>query len=280
MTEVSDVYSFELADGRLAYRDTGTGQPLVLLHGGFLDHGMWDDQVPAFASDYRVIAPDARGHGGSTNANGPFRQCDDLAALLRHLDVGPAILVGLSMGAGIAVDTALEHPDLVRALVVSGAGTNEPEFQDPWVKEMLAEQARALADADAERWIDAWMRGAAGPHRSLDDVAPHVVRRIRSMLTRTVAKHTSTEPVRLVPVPDTWKRAAQVTIPVLAINGSIDSDDHIEMAERLVHAVADGRTATIEGTAHYPNMERPAAFNEALADFLAALSAQNGPQSL
>ncbi|MFG2289506.1 alpha/beta fold hydrolase [Streptomyces sp. NPDC048595] len=273
MTEASDVYSFELADGRLAYRDIGTGQPLVLLHGGFLDHGMWDDQVPAFASDYRVIAPDARGHGGSTNASGPFRQCDDLAALLHHLDVGPAVLVGLSMGAGIAVDTALEHPDLVRALVVSGAGTNEPEFQDPWVKEMLAEQARALADADAEAWIDAWMRGVAGPHRTLDDVAPHVVRRLRQMLTRTVAKHTSTEPVRLVPVPDTWTRSAEITVPVLALNGGIDADDLIGMAERLVDTVANGRTATIEGAAHYPNMERPDAFNEILGEFLSALSA-------
>ena len=124
-------------DGRLGYRATGTGPPLVLLHGGFLDHHMWDDQISDLASRYRVIAPDARGHGVSANATRPFRPTDDLAALLRHLGTGPAVLAGVSMGAGTAVDTALEHPGLVRALIISGAGTSEPEFTDPWMRDVL-----------------------------------------------------------------------------------------------------------------------------------------------
>lgn len=270
------MFSLDTADGHLAYRDTGAGRPLVLLHGGFLDHHMWDDQVPVLASDYRVIAPDARGHGGSSVASAPFRQTDDLAALLRHLDVGPAILVGLSMGGAIAVDTALEHPDLVRALVVSGVGTSEPEFRDPWIHEIQAEQARALAEGDAEGYVEAFTRMAPGPHRTLDDLDQDVVHRLREMTRRTVAKHTGAEPDHRVPVTDTWERAAKITVPVLAINGGIDSDDHIGMAERLVHIVANGRVTTIEATAHYPNMERPDTFNEILGDFLRTVSAQNG----
>ncbi|MFI2352603.1 alpha/beta fold hydrolase [Streptomyces sp. NPDC019443] len=274
MTAASDMFSFETEDGHLAYRDVGAGRPLVLLHGGYLDHSMWDDQAPVLAKNYRVIAPDARGHGGSSNASRPFRQTDDLAALLRHLDVGPAVLVGLSMGASIAVDTALEHPDLVHALVVSGGGTSEPEFHDSWTKDIFAAQARALAAGDADGWIDAALLSAAGPHRTLDDVDQKVVRRLREMTTRTIAKHTSTEHDWTVPVTDTWARAAKITIPVLAINGGIDGDDLIGMAERLVHTVANGRAATVEGTAHYPNMERPDAFNEILEDFLRAVFAQ------
>ncbi|WP_104532031.1 alpha/beta fold hydrolase [Streptomyces natalensis] len=270
------MFSLDTADGHLAYRDTGAGRPLVLLHGGFLDHRMWDDQVPVLASDHRVIAPDARGHGESSNASAPFRPTDDLAALLRHLDVGPATLVGLSMGGAIAVDTALEHPELVSALVISGVGTSEPEFQDPWLKEIEAEEARALAAGDAEGWVEAFTRLGAGPHRTLDDVNQDVVRRLREMTRRTVAKHTSAEPDHRVPVADTWERAAKITVPVLAINGGIDSDDHIGMAERLVHTVANGRVTTIEATAHYPNMERPDTFNEILRDFVRTISAQNG----
>ncbi|MEU5207909.1 alpha/beta fold hydrolase [Streptomyces sp. NPDC020742] len=270
----SDVFSFDTGDGHLVYRDVGAGRPLVLLHGGFLDHGMWDDQVPVFAPDHRVIAPDARGHGGSANASGPFRHTDDVAALLRHLDVGPAVLVGVSMGGSVAVDTALEHPDLVAALVVSGVGTSEPEFVDPWVHEIEAEQARALAAGDAESWVEAFNRFAAGPHRTLDDVDPEVVRRLRGMTRRTVAKHTGSEPVHIVPVTDTWVRAAKITVPVLAINGDIDSSDHTGMAQRLVRTVADGRATTVEGTAHYPNMERPAAFNEILGHFLRSVSVE------
>ncbi|MEW9517315.1 alpha/beta fold hydrolase [Streptomyces tubercidicus] len=273
MTDALEVHTFETHDGRLAYRDAGSGRPLVLLHGGFVDGGMWDDQLPYFARDHRVIVPDARGHGASANATLPFRQTDDLAALLRHLDTGPAVLVGVSMGGAMAVDTALEHPGLVRALVVCGAGTSEPEFHHPWVREIQAAQARALAAGDIEGWIDAFLMYVAGPHRTLDAVDPQVVGRIRDMARRTLAKHTADEPDRHVPVADTWARAAKITVPVLAVNGTLDMDDCIGMGERLVRTVAHGRTATIDGTAHYPNMERPDVFNrmveEALRGFLA-----------
>ncbi|MFB7185061.1 alpha/beta fold hydrolase [Streptomyces sp. NPDC056230] len=274
MTVTPDLLSYETEDGLLRYRDTGAGPLLVLLHAGFLDHGMWDDQVPVLARRHRVVVPDARGHGASSNASGPFRHTDDLAALLRHLDAGPAILVGVSMGAATAVDTALEHPDLVRALVVSGAGTSEPEFQDPWSKGVLADQARALAAGDVEGWLDASMLFVAGPHRTLGDVDPAVVRRLREMTARTLAKHTGDEPDRRVPVPDTWARAARITIPVLAVIGGIDSDDHIGMPRRLVRTVADGRAAIVEGAAHYPNMERPEAFDEILGGFLESVIAR------
>ncbi|MFB6985519.1 MULTISPECIES: alpha/beta fold hydrolase [unclassified Streptomyces] len=274
MIATPDLLSYETEDGLLRYRDTGAGPLLVLLHAGFLDHGMWDDQVPVLARRHRVVVPDARGHGASSNAGGPFRHTDDLAALLRHLDAGPAILVGVSMGAATAVDTALEHPDLVRALVVSGAGTSEPEFQDPWSKGVLADQARALAAGDVEGWIDASMLFVAGPHRTLGDVDPTVVRRLREMTARTLAKHTGDEPDRRVAVPDTWARAARITIPVLAVIGGIDSDDHIGMPRRLVRTVADGRAAIVEGAAHYPNMERPEAFDEILGGFLESVIAR------
>ena len=150
---------------------------------------MWDDQIPVLAPLYRVIAPDTRGHGASANASRPFRHADDLAALLRHLDTGPAILAGVSMGAGIAVDTALEHPDLVRALIVSGAGTSEPEFTDPWTRNVLSSWASAIAAGDLEGSIDAFALFAAGPHRAIGDVAPGVVRRIREMARTTMSKH-------------------------------------------------------------------------------------------
>ncbi len=259
-------------DGRLAYRDIGSGQPLVLLHGGFVDHHMWDDQIPAFASLYRVIAPDARGHGASANASKPFRFADDLAALLRHLGTGPAILAGVSMGASTAVDTALEHPDLVRAVVVTGAGTSEPEYTDPWTIRVTRDWTSAMAAGDLEGALDAFTLFAAGPHRALGSVDPGVVRRIREMARRTMTKHAVGEENLRVPIPGTWERAAKITAPLLAINGGLDASDHIGMAERLARTVADGSAITINGTAHYPNMERPEAYSAALTGFLHTLT--------
>ncbi|GGL04174.1 hydrolase [Sphaerisporangium melleum] len=252
----------------LFWRDTGTGRPLVLLHGGFLDHGMWDDQIPVLAARHRVIAPDARGHGRSANATEPFRFTDDLAALLRHLDTGPATLVGVSMGAGIAVDTAIEHPELVGSVVVSGAGTSEPYFTDPWTTRAMAAWYSAMAAGDLNASIEGFLAFAAGPHRTLGDLDPDVVDRLRRMARATMSKHTRGEADLLVPVRDTWKRAAEIGVPVLAVNGTADSPDHLGMAERLVRTVSDGRAVSIDGTAHYPNMERPEEFNKILADFL------------
>jgi len=272
-TDVAGVAWLDTGDGRLAYRDAGTGDPVILLHGGFLDHRMWDEQIPVLGSRYRVVAPDARGHGASANASRPFRYADDLAALLLHLGIGPAVIAGLSMGAGIAVDTALEYPHLVRALVVSGAGTSEPEFTDPWTVKVLSDLASSIAAGDAGSLIAAFALFAAGPCRTLDDLDPGVVRRIREMARRTVAKHTAGEPDWLLPVRETWTRAARINVPVLAINGGLDAADHIAMAERLARTVADGNVTTIEGTAHYPNMERSGAFNQALTGFLATLPA-------
>ncbi|MFG3013685.1 alpha/beta fold hydrolase [Streptomyces cinerochromogenes] len=269
--EHPEMLSFTTSDGSLAYRDTGKGQPLVLLHAGFFDHSMWDDQIRAFAMHYRVIAPDARGHGASSNATRPFRPADDLAALLRRLDVGPAVLVGVSMGGGTAVDAALEHPELVRAVVVSGVGTSEPYFEDPWSLEVLGEQNAALAAGDIEGWLNGHLRFAAGPHRSLDDVDADVANRLRAMASRTISKHTAGEPDHRVPVPQTWRRVASIDVPVLAISGALDVSDHIAMAERLVQAVPDGRAVSVENTAHFPNMERPTEFNALLAGFLETL---------
>ncbi|GGZ75106.1 alpha/beta fold hydrolase [Streptomyces bluensis] len=274
MTDASQMFTFPSDDGLLAYRDTGgPGAPVVLLHGGFTDHRMWDDVVPLLAVGHRVIAPDARGHGASDNASRPFRFTDDLAALLRHLDVGPAVLAGMSMGAAIAVDTALEHPGLVRALAVSGAGTSEPEYRDPWTMDFVARRQAALEAGDIEGWVDASLSAVAGPHRTLDEVDPDVVRRVREMLRGTITKHTADEPDWSVPVTDTWARAADITVPVLAVNGALDASDLIAMADRLVGIVAgDSRTTAIEDAAHYVPMERPDTFTKILLEWLGDIS--------
>jgi pimeloyl-ACP methyl ester carboxylesterase len=271
MNTASDLRLFASDDGDLAYRDSGAGDPVVLLHSGFTDHRVFDAQIPALARDYRVIAPDVRGHGASANATRPFRWADDLAALLRHLDTGPAVLVGVSMGGAIATDTVLEHPELVRAVVACGAATSEFEYTDPWVKKVQAEQAAALGAGDVEGWLTAFLRFVPGEHRTLDDVDPDVLRRVREMALGTLAKHTADEEDHHVPLTGTWSRVPKIDVPVLAVNGALDAPDLLAEAERLARTVPDGRSVVIDGTAHYPNMERPEAFTDVVAGFLRTL---------
>lgn len=259
----------ELADGHLAYREAGSGPPVVLLHGGGLDHRMWNDQVDALASRFRVVAVDARGHGWSATPTAAFRHVDDLAVLLERLDLAPAALVGVSMGASTALDIALEYPHLARAVVVVGAGTGEPEFRDPFVLGAFADQLRAAQAQDRAGWIEASLRLGFGPGRALADVDPAVVGRCREMLETTLARHIGPAgPVLPTPVTRSWERLPGIGAPVLAVVGDLDSTDHNGMAARVARSVPDGRLVTVTGAAHYPNMERPAEFDRILLEFL------------
>ncbi|MFE9774843.1 alpha/beta fold hydrolase [Streptomyces sp. NPDC005931] len=271
MSIASELCHFTSSDGDLAYRDSGSGDLVVLLHSGFVDHRLFDDQIPALAAHYRVVAPDVRGHGFSANATAPFRWAEDLAALLRHLDAGPAVLVGVSMGGAIATDTVLEHPDLVRAVVVCGAATSEFEYDDAWYREIRAEYARTLGSGDLEGWLNAFLRVVAGPHRSLDDIDPQIPHRLREMALHTMSKHAPGEKDWHVPLTGTWDRVPQIDVPLLAVNGSLEPDDLTGAVRRLVAGVRDGRSVTMAGAGHYTNLEQPEVFNEILLDFLRGL---------
>ena len=258
--------------GRLAYRDAGRGPLVVLLHGGFLDHRQWNAQLAALPARYRVVAPDARGHGDSTNAEAPFRHTDDVAALIRHLDAGPAVLIGVSMGAATATDTALEHPGLARALVVSGAGTSEPEFTDGWTRAVLEQTMSALFAGDVPGALAAWGGFATGPNRTRADLDPAIPALIDEMTRKTWMKHTAEDRDWSTHAADTWARTAKLDLPVLAVIGGADSDDHRRLAARLADTVPGGRKTTIADAAHYPNMEHPAEFNAIVSEFIDALA--------
>lgn len=279
MSEAFSLRFFASSDGDLAYRDTGgTGAPVVLLHAGFVDHTMWDEQIPVLAREFRVIAPDARGHGRSANASRPFRQADDLAELLHHLGTGPAVLVGISMGAMIAVGTALEHPDLVRALVVSGGGTDESEFTEPWSRQAQATQFQALAAGDIEAWQDASDVWVHGPERPRDAVRPEVYARLRAMRLRTIGKHTLDEPSHLVPVENLAARAGRIAVPVLALDGALDAPELRAMAVSVARAAPRGRTTVIDGAAHFPNLDRPEEYTRVVTDFVRSVDREPSPR--
>lgn len=267
----------ELSDQRIAYAETSVAgadrTPVVLLHGGAVDRRMWANQMTGLG-DRRVVAPDARGHGESSDAVAPYRLADDVVALLDALEIERAVLVGLSMGGGTAVDVALEHPGRVAGLVVCGTGTSEPEFTDPWCVGTFARWREAEQRGDLEGWIDAFMAFTAGPDRSREDVDPAVWDLVEQMARDTLAQHLQVDadgnpvpPVPPTPVTETWERLASIDVPVLALCGDDDGVDHRQMGRRLAREVERGTFVTAPG-AHYPNLEDPQAFRAAVRTFL------------
>src|SRR5712692_9056922 len=110
---------------RLYYQDEGTGHPLVLIHGWPMSARMWDDQARVLKERYRVIRYDRRGFGRSPaepwNEGSSEHDVADLTALLDHLHVTTAYVLGQSAGGSVAIGFALEHPERVDALILHGA---------------------------------------------------------------------------------------------------------------------------------------------------------------
>jgi pimeloyl-ACP methyl ester carboxylesterase len=271
MTAAAELSYYASTDGNIAYLDTGTGDPVVLLHAGYVDHRLFEAQTPALAAEHRVIAVDIRGHGWSANASEPFRWADDLAGLLSHLDAGPAVLVGVSMGGAVAGDTAIEYPELVRGIVLSGASVSDFQYTYEVTRQIVAESHRTLHSGDIEGWLKVFLRSVAGPFRTVEETDPRILDHLREMALHTIAKHTPGERNWHVPMTDTWARVPKIDVPVLTVNGTLDAPDLLADAERYAATAQNGRSVLVEGTSHFPNLEKPEEFNAIVLDFLRSL---------
>jgi pimeloyl-ACP methyl ester carboxylesterase len=154
MTTKGDQVAFENAKTgyapvnglRMYYTVHGTGDPLVLLHGGVMASESWEPLLAEFTQNRQVITADMQAHGRTADIDRPLRSeymADDVAALLEHLDIGKADLVGYSMGGGVAFQTAIRHPALVGKLVVISTSLK----RDGWYPEGQAAFDQMTANA-------------------------------------------------------------------------------------------------------------------------------------
>ena len=131
---------------RLYYEIHGAGRPLVLLHGGLGAIEMFGPNLPALAKGHQVIAVDLQGHGRTADIDRPLSvelMADDIAALIKHLGVGRADIMGYSLGGGVALQTAIRHPEVVNKLVV----VSTPFRRNGFYPDILAQQAQVNAAA-------------------------------------------------------------------------------------------------------------------------------------
>ena len=254
---------------QIYYADSGGDGPVIIWsHGYLMDHTMFDLQVDAFSSQYRCVAWDERGFGG-TPAPEPFTYWDsaeDAIALLDFLGVEQAVFAGMSQGGFLSLRAALRHPERVRALVLidSEPGVDPPELNaergamvDLWLSDQpLGDVGTFVADlilgdpALNEVWIAEWER------RRVGQVEADVRNPAHTLFTRD----------------DITDRMPELSMPVLSIHGENDQSIAIERAEELQAAVPDGRgLVRVPGAAHAPNMTHPDVVNRAIAEFLESL---------
>jgi pimeloyl-ACP methyl ester carboxylesterase len=253
----------------LYWESTGDGPALLLIHAGIADHSMWDDDVPALAAGHRVVTFDCRGYGRSASTDVAFSNRADIAALLDHLGLERAALLGCSRGGQIAIDLTLEQPERVSALIVVASGPGGLEHE-PTPEELalfeseepmwLAGDWAGIADLDVRVWVD-------GVGQAADRVPAAIRERVRAMsLARYEAGYPDGQPIVLDP--PSGARLEEIACPTLVIHGDLDVSYMSAAAEAMERRIPGAQRVTLPGVAHMVNLERPAEFRRLVLGFL------------
>jgi 3-oxoadipate enol-lactonase len=253
----------------LYYERTGNGFPIVLVSGGgLLDRTAWDNQFEVFSSCYEVIRYDIRGIGKSGRPLTAFSHSEDLHSLLWFLGIEKAHLVGLSFGGAIALDFALDHPEMVDHLVLVSSGTSTDSKAEANLKGIaaLSDLAKKEGAGHVARLIL-----ESGIFVSKDNlVASEKIRQVyldnRDVLESGLLLVTLWQPTE----PAASERLSEISAPVLILMGENDNPAYKAMTERIAAGIVGSKKMVIAGSGHVINLDKPEQFNQAVIEFLGA----------
>lgn len=242
------------------YDVAGEGPPLVLLHANPFDHAMWLYQIAHFSQRYTVVAPDLRGYGRSDKPETPFTFADmanDMLGVVRGRAFRHVALIGCSIGATLALSLALDHPEVVRALVlVGGEAGNPPLFArlaDDYATRPLADQRRAHMRLIA----DPNFAGSALGAYLLESALESTPALSRSTIARIFRARTAV---------DLRTRLGEVAVPTLVVNGATDVS--LESGRYTAERIPGAVHRIIPDSGHLCCLENPAAFDRTVLAFL------------
>jgi 3-oxoadipate enol-lactonase len=253
----------EIEGVKIYYETMGKGHPVVLIHGGAIDSRMWDSQFKSFAEHYLVVRYDVPGLGKSQMPTHEFSHAVLLQGLLKSLDLDRVSIVGHSLGSMIAADFAVEYPERVTALVLTGPAVNGY----PWSSE-LTERIYAIYEVGkeqgalqaAEKWLkDPYMKPAMEN--------PAIRGRVRQLSIDNAQHFVQNVPARGAS-PPVIDRLDEIHCPTLVVVGDRDVPDMLASADALKSGIAGAEKAVIKNAGHLIPMEKPDEFNQLVLDFL------------
>ncbi|MEU6753277.1 alpha/beta hydrolase [Spirillospora sp. NPDC046719] len=256
---------------QLYARDVGTGTPLVLLHAFPLSSAMWLEQRQGLANRFRVITPDLRGFGGSRlGADDPSvdLMADDVAHLFRRLGLQRAVVGGLSMGGYVAMALCRRHPDLVLGVVLA---STRAAADTGAVRENRLRQAEAIdGDGTVQVLLDEVLPGLVGPttyrQRAL------VYGRVRGLVQATPPPAAAWALRAMAGRPESFETLRGLKVPALVMVGDEDTLATEDEARAMVDALPNAELLVIPRAGHLCAVEQPDLFNQAVAEFAAALA--------
>ena len=252
----------------LAYDEAGSGTPLLLVHGWPLDRTMWAGQLGGVATYARVLAPDLRGFGDST-VGPPYsidQYADDLVAFLDVLGLARAVVCGLSMGGYVAFSMIRRHRERVRGLILADtrakADTDEArESRRKSIGVIEREGTSALAERQLQSMLG----------RTTLDRQPELVETVRRMIVATPADGAIGALRAMADRPDSTPLLASIDVPTLVVGGAEDGITPPPVLRAMAAEIPRSRVEIVEQAGHVCPLERPAAFNHVVSEFLGAL---------
>jgi 3-oxoadipate enol-lactonase len=242
-----------------------SGRAIAFINSLGTDLRIWDAVVAPLTDANRIVRYDKRGHGLSELPAGASTMADyarDLAALLDHLGVRGALIVGLSIGGLIAQELYRQRPELVGALILSDTAA-KIGTEEMWASRIAAVEnggIASIADSILQRWFSAAFRVSR-----TDELIGW-----RMMLTRT-DKAGYLAACGALREADLRPFCARIRVPTLCIVGEEDGSTPVEVVRELAGMIGGARFEIIAGAGHLPNLEKPDAIGACIATQLRAL---------
>jgi 3-oxoadipate enol-lactonase len=262
----------EVNGTRIAYdrRDeNASGPPVVFLHAFPLNRMMWEPQFEELGGNFDVIAPDMRGHGASDlNAETVTMEqmADDVFELATSLELGPLVLVGLSMGGYVALAFAKKYPEALRALVLADTRSTADDEKARENRYAMIDDVAANGPASlAEKMLPKLLS-----EKTVEEDQELVVS-VRRMIETTSPAGIAGALAGMAAREDTTDILPAIAVPTLVIVGEQDAVTPPADAEALAAAIPGARLERLSGAAHLTNLERAAEFNALLKEFVGGL---------
>ena len=253
------------------YESHGAGEPLLLIHGLGSSTEDWEPQVADFASYFRVITYDVRGHGRTDKPRSRYslkQFAEDAAALLRHLEVGPAHVLGISMGGMIALQLAVDYPNTVKSLTIVNSG---PELVLRTWKQRIGIYSRfAIVRLMGMRKMGEVLGTKLLPGPS------HA--KARDTFVERWARNDPSAYLRALRALIGWSvasRLGSIVAPTLVLTADQDYTP-VPFKEEYTAKIPGARLVVVPDSRHMLPVQRPAEFNRAALEFLRGL-ASSGP---
>lgn len=237
---------------QIAYRERGSGWPLVLLHGWPLDGREWSRQLDELSDEFRVVAWDAPGAGASSDPPETARLADWanwLAEFIQALDLAPAHVGGLSFGGGLALELFHRHPEVVRSLILMSAYAGWGGSLPPEEVQRRLELAVRNTELPSAQWAPALI-GTLLPEGSSAELADELATMIADF--HPAATRTSLQAFAEADLSD---MLGEVHVPTLLLYGQLDVRSPRQVWEPLYQKIAHSRLVVIPGVGHMVDMQ-------------------------